>query len=918
MFAKIFTTNRSFDPSELARLPELVASAQLALLDQYAAYCKDHERSANEGTLAQALLAPHAASPAKVSGIELEVAKRALSLASDPDSIQGLLDHTSLGEIAAKRLCKLLPIDASHPANAHEQVFQARLQSATTADVATLSKQVATAEQAAWLVIRASTDTREALLKLPALQGEAGLVTLEKISRGHDKSCNRLAREKLETLRECRRQLTASLEALADVHDSTQRELKFEAKDMDGLIVQRKKLNQLHSRQEQLLEDIAKAQSGLQAAGEPQAPYELDTNPFASIDLSVPNSQDNPYLTLADQLTELQQSVANHAEIGAAENIEYQFQLTSLHETWQQADALFPPSDAQQHAFENAYRATNDLLLSWEQFMQIPWDNLAHPAHSTAVESTPKAVTNWLKRARQAEQSVRWPNDLPIPSKLEQLRRDIEKTAAQQSDLAARQEALSAELKNIANTLQGFIDSGEFKRALGGLSKCRKLQKQGAQGCEKTLNHISAQLGELSDWQQFAASPKRETLLQAVQALVDNPLTPDSQRDQLKDLRGQWNALGPLPRDQAGLQQRFDESADQAFTVCREHFAQQNKERKDNLRARKALCEQLQAYLDSTDWANADMKAAETIMRQARQEWRKYHPCDRKALKTVEKTFESLQDALYSRVKQDWDTNVKAKEALVSQAEALVEQASSEGIANAAKSLQAQWRQIGTTPRGADQKLWRRFRGACDAIFARLDNERDSQRSEQQQLVQALINDINSFEPEKFAIADAESQLAELRNRGRELRLDAKHQNTLKTFERSLADKRTAAQQATQAKRLLDFRAWDEQVSAAEIAGSNITSPHALFNARVAGTAESEDLIKLTMEAEIAADIPGPADEQNARMALQIDLMNRGRRNMQLIENQELLERWCRCGPKTADHDSLRNRFFTALTQRLN
>ena len=44
----------------------------------------------------------------------------------------------------------------------------------------------------------------------------------------------------------------------------------------------------------------------------------------------------------------------------------------------------------------------------------------------------------------------------------------------------------------------------------------------------------------------------------------------------------------------------------------------------------------------------------------------------------------------------------------------------------------------------------------------------------------------------------------------------------------------------------------------------------------------------------------------------------RGGDLMQLIENQELLERWCRCGPKTADHDSLRNRFFTALTQRLN
>ena len=143
------------------------------------------------------------------------------------------------------------------------------------------------------------------------------------------------------------------------------------------------------------------------------------------------------------------------------------------------------------------------------------------------------------------------------------------------------------------------------------------------------MNRISTQLNELSDWQQFAASPKRDALLQAVQALVDTPLNPDSQRDRLKDLRSQWNALGPLAKDQAVLQQRFDESADQAFNVCREHFALRTK-RKDNLRARKALCEQLQEYLDSTDWTNADMKAAETIMRQARQEWRKYHPCDRK------------------------------------------------------------------------------------------------------------------------------------------------------------------------------------------------------------------------------------------------------------------------------------------------
>ena len=50
------------------------------------------------------------------------------------------------------------------------------------------SKRVVTAEQAAWLVIRATNETRDDLLNLPVLQGEAGLVTLEKFLGGTTKA----------------------------------------------------------------------------------------------------------------------------------------------------------------------------------------------------------------------------------------------------------------------------------------------------------------------------------------------------------------------------------------------------------------------------------------------------------------------------------------------------------------------------------------------------------------------------------------------------------------------------------------------------------------------------------------------------------------------------------------------------------
>ena len=606
-----------------------------------------------------------------------------------------------------------------------------------------------------------------------------------------------------------------------------------------------------------------------------------------------------------------------------AEDLNQQIRRLETHrQAWVDADSSFPPTPSQHEQFDALFKRCDALLKGWQQLAAVDWQALDQrenqAEHQRQQGQSAANLAQWLKHAQQAEKSVVWPADYPVPRMLEKLRQDIAQCVEQERSFAKEQAALTQELKDISATLQGLVDNGEFKKALSTLGRCRKLQKQGAKGNEKLLNRISTQLGEFSDWQHFAASPKRDALLQSIEAIVNTPLSAQSQREQIKELRAQWNALGPLPKEQLQLQQQFDELADEAFEICREHFAKQSKQRRDNLDARNALCEHLQQYLDSTDWQHADMKAAETIMRQARQEWRRYHPCDRQALKAVEARFEELQSALHDRVKSTWDHNVKAKEDLVNQAQALVEQDSSEGLATSAKQLQAQWREIGNTPRGTDQRLWKKFRAACDNIFARLEDERSSQRSAAQQQLQALLNDIAAFDAEQDSIADAESGLAALRNRAGEMRIDAKHRETLKNLEQRLRARRTRAQQAKRSQRLTEFRVWDEAVSQAEIAEETIEAPHAWFNTRAAGTAETGDLLALTIEAEIAADIAGPAEEQGARMALQVALMNRGVRNIQLTDNQELLERWCSSGPKSDSDNALRERFFRALSSRLN
>jgi hypothetical protein len=48
-----------------------------------------------------------------------------------------------------------------------------------------------------------------------------------------------------------------------------------------------------------------------------------------------------------------------------------------------------------------------------------------------------------------------------------------------------------------------------------------------------------------------------------------------------------------------------------------------------------------------------------------------------------------------------------------------------------AKTIQRQWKEIGLTPQRVDRPLWKDFRKTCDAIFARLGEERDQRQGEQ-------------------------------------------------------------------------------------------------------------------------------------------------------------------------------------------
>ena len=852
---------------------------------------------------------------------DLAVREAAIKLITDPDALGPLLEDEPVAASAAQTIALLVAAGRPSQSAAHPHVLEARIHTATATTLNDLIAVVEQPEQAAELALRCPAHQRDQVLALTCLRNETGLATLEKLSRGRDKACNRHARQRLESLKATRAKLQTAQERLVELDASINKELNHHPHDSAALITHRQKLSRLQEMRTSAVGDVDAAAHRLGELSGLTINKTIPPNPLESVDLSIPDPANDPFRPLVDELAKLaiaMRTATDLAQITAVRDV--------LTESWlANADAQ-PPNQSQHRNFTDVSRQYQELRTAWERLDSCVLSPApAAPAKNEARDSTSTMLerrVHWQKTTGREIAKLAWPKDHQKPAILELAIADEARVAQEIRQLREQQKALAGTLVQQVEHLKENINQGKINDAKDLLRNIRHLQKSGIPGEEHEINALAARLNELKDWQSFATHPKRDELLRAVTGLVDHPLAPPDQADRLKEIRLAWDQLGlPNGPEELREQSEFDALADKAFSTCRAYYDEQTQVREANLGGRKALCEHLQSYLEETDWATADMQAADTIMRQARQEWRTYHPCERRALEPVEQRFEALQAKLHAKVKSAWENNIAQKRAIVDQAKALLDHDDIQDAINSAKALQNAWRDVGSTPRGIDQRLWREFRKLIDDLFNRRSeqNKADNEaRKEHRKALEARVEDLELAAGSDADISDkglkALSQAID--DACADLSLDRQIVERIKSAEENYAQ-RIVKQKAVKAEQaFLAYRDWDIAVSEAEQNAQSLEAPHPMFVQRLQGQSNSEDLTRLTIEAEIAADLSSPETVKGERMALQIDLMNRGVRNLDDMPNEEFIARWCGCGPKDAGAAELRERFFHALDKR--
>jgi len=412
--------------------------------------------------------------------------------------------------------------------------------------------------------------------------------------------------------------------------------------------------------------------------------------------------------------------------------------------------------DALQKTQENRWlEATRDTSVSkaeqkqYEQHMQALRNYLAA---TRRLEQARESIANLLQNeasgdeARQLLSDIDWPKGFTLPDALASLQAQAQHHKSERQTLAdesaaqnrEQQKALARAVKNTLAELEAALEAKQYKeskqRLKAAQQQFQQLDSRHRKDFQARLQLLNGQFRELSDWQGFATEPKQIALCEQMEYLAEQPMEPEAKAERIKELQTEWRELGGSS-DRA-LWKRFKSASDQAYEPCREYFQAKSGLKQANLETREVICGQLASFLDNIDWASVDWKNAERIHQTARQEWKAAWPVDFRQNRPLQKRFDSLLKQLEAPLNEERMKNEALKQAIVDRAEALIDHQPLDEAMEQAKALQAEWQAVGITRHREDRKLWKAFRKACDAIFARRDSERANRQQEQEQAEQ--------------------------------------------------------------------------------------------------------------------------------------------------------------------------------------
>jgi hypothetical protein len=494
-------------------------------------------------------------------------------------------------------------------------------------------------------------------------------------------------------------------------------------------------------------------------------------------------------------------------------------------------------------------------------------------------------------------------------------------------DLQNEQKQLFIQTKKKLNDLKRLLVNGKYKVCFGlfkGVNQViNLLSVNQQQQLQRDFDSVSEQMADISDWEHYIATPRKQQLLSEINNLVSTPLdNPNEQADKVKEYRKIWNSLGHADEsvDQE-LNKQFNLACEQAFAPCRQFYAEQEKLREEHLATRNEIIANAKGLVESItviDVTTIDFKNLDGQLNKLQQRWQQAGEIDRQRYQKLYRQFKSTLQPIRQAIKDYHDANGVSKQEIINLAE---QQLAAEDISQAVeavKKLQQQWRGIGFAGTRQESTLWKKFRAINDQVFSKRDALKSSKQTEIASLSikfsQTLIRIKDELVDSNLANskAQAEQLLSEvLSNKPVIKSVVVEIESFIKDVTKKISRQVEKAEQENWKSlfRLLTQVAQDESdISIETLIENNTDDYHKLTSfwqkrlqeqlALNAKSSVKERELK-TLEIEILGQVESPSEFADQRLAVQVSLMQQQMLSGVGIDLSESLINWLRIGKLT-------------------
>lgn len=317
-------------------------------------------------------------------------------------------------------------------------------------------------------------------------------------------------------------------------------------------------------------------------------------------------------------------------------------------------------------------------------------------------------------------------------------------------ELVLKEEALNKTFQEFRELQEKWRNTGMVpQQNLNGLLESYHLH------LENFYNYIKINK-ELRDLDLKHNLDAKEKLCEEAEKLNGNSDINDSFK-QLQLLHARWKEIGPVPKEQKEpIWERFRAATGKINEEHHKFLESLRKEQEENLQVKEDICIKAQAIADTPHNSLTEWNEATKNILELQEEWKHSGTIPQKERNNIYKKFRNSCDQFfnkkrdfYKQLQDGQDKNLELKTKLCEKVEALKDSTDWKVTTDKIISLQKEWKKIGPAPKKSSNKIWGRFRTACDAFFnnkAEHFKDIDSEQEKNLELKKALIEGLKQFE----------------------------------------------------------------------------------------------------------------------------------------------------------------------------